>query len=219
MWILFSNVSLAKANKKPVERNVTKKVKAPPNPDIFPVAGDVFVKHSRYVHSKIKKQRKKLMKSLLVIAGLLLVSGYWGFVAPPPAPSGNSVGAWFYQFIFFVLLGLIPLRLLNMKEYFKLKIVASTNPLMRMSHQGISWWEQPDVNVSWQEIGGFAIRQSKIYALPRIAAFQQDRAHMPLLCIDTALLEVKKHDMLAYLDARLLTEHKNPTAGADILIQ
>lgn len=187
---------------------MAKKAKAPANPDIFPINGEVFVKHSPYVLSKIKSHRHKLVKSAALIAALLITSFYWGFLAPPEDAGSNTIGSVFYQFVFLIILGIIPLKIFNMKEYFKLKIVAKTNPIIRISHDGISWWERPEFNLPWTQIGGFAIKQSKIYALPRIAIFQQDRPHVPLICIDTALLDVKKNDMLAYLDARLIEEHK-----------
>lgn len=187
-----------------------RKPKQQPNANIFPSSGEVFVNHSRYVHTKIKGEQKKIIRGGLIILGVLLLSLYWGYFAQPESSATNSVGSGFYRFIFFLILAIIPLRLLNMREYFKLKHINNINPLMRISGDGLSWWEQPEQSLSWQHIGAFAMRRSKIYALPRMAIFQPEKAHMPLMCIDTALLDVKRGDMLAYLETRLTAEHKNP---------
>lgn len=194
---------------------MSRKSNTPANADIFPHTGTIFIDHSRYVHNKIKTEGKKFAKSMLLIIAILFLSVYWGYFGAAPTTQEDQAIMGFYKIMAWVMLGALPFKLFGLQPYFKLKTVARTSPLMRISNEGISWWEKPELNISWQQIGVFVLKQSKIYALPRIAIFQPEKPHMPLICIDTALLDVKRKDMLAYLEARLLVEHKNPMKLAE----
>ena len=161
------------------------------NPDIFPQTGTVFVEQSGYVAKKLHQARRTLLKTIIFGVTFLILALYTNMIVM--AMFVVAINSAF-------LVGLA-------RTYLELKQVINTDPLFRISDDGLSWWDEPQKTLSWDEIGVFVRKASKIYALPRIALFQQDRPHKVVMCIDTALLKVKREDMLAYLENRLKAEH------------
>jgi hypothetical protein len=161
------------------------------NPDIFPQTGTVFVEKSSYVGKKLARVRQTLIKTVFFALLFLVLALYTNMI----------------MLAMFVV-ALNSAFLINLvRNYLDLMRVKDIDPLLRISDDGLSWWNEPQKTLNWSEIGIFVRKASKIYALPRSALFQQDRPHHVVMCIDTALLKVKRKDLLAYLENRLKAEH------------
>ena len=177
-----------------------------PNPNIFPFEGVVFVESSPYIKQKLKKIRSVFQKDLIRFAFAVLVLIFLASNSDQPL---NLSAITNLASLMLMLLAMV--RGLQWIRYFHLKKLSNTNPLLRISEDGISTWENPDSHLSWQDMGACVLKASKIYILPRMAMFQKDRPFPPRMCIDTSLLKVQRYDMTAYLNERMKREHaKSP---------
>lgn len=173
------------------------------NDNIFPLDGPVFIGRAKYAEQKLRKLEDKIRRLAgMLLAGLAGLS-YLSWAAPDTADAPGI-----FKMGLLVIFMFLPMNAGLFRNYMLMKKVCDINPLVKIDYDGISLWSEPEKTLSWDSIGVFVRRTSKIYALPRMAVFQPDRPHPALIEIDAALLDVKREDLLAYLTSRLSHEHK-----------